>query len=1191
MKHLNICHHPESYLTASTLGNMVKRVKEQGGEYFACADVGTLSSIMKSYGVCKDNKLKIIAGIELFFKDEDCKIIQGTQLEHVKYFKLLMFFQDQPAYQAMVKMVSDSERKRVEVKDIGYPLFTWTDLEELSKYNVKISTANVEDMVSKHLLFNRYDLASKYFEKLVKIFGEKYTPALCMTTHTHYQDQMVKVTFASNASILLPPDTRIETNSKGFKSKAMDLITAPYKHQNLLSVYYNHVKSKLKSGNQVIMKAEVVKTFIPFSVGDVQKLANQNLLKLHSGSFLLNGNSYYVDKSDKIVQTMKLGVDGKELQPDLHIKTDAEAALFLKDLGMGIEQIKSTFEFGKVWAKNFDDFELQYGTKLVDYGPNPEKILMDVIKQRGRMKWDDPRYIKQLREEMNLLVSNGVTNLVPYFLPLIDIGKLYIDNHKLTGVGRGSAAGFLISYLSGITQIDPIKFGLSSARFLTLDRVQQHNLPDIDYDSESRELLEGDKKTKGYFNEVYGDRYITVSTRGLLRLKSAILDANRFVHGEVQPEIQKLTKSLPITPQGVNDIDFIFGYEKDDEHVPGILETNEDLQKYATERPDEWAIVTKAVSLIRQNGVHACSRLLCSEPISNIIPTTLSKDGKRVTQFEAKECEKAGLIKYDFLVISVLKDIRMTIEQINKKHGDSFEVGYFNHKGRKAFIWELPEDQDVYNTMARGETETVFQFNTTSVIPFIEKIQPKNVVDLSTITALVRPGPLGYIDEATGRNMAEEYIERRFSRSRGDIEILNSMIPETYGVIVFQEQISKIAIELGKMEVMDAENVRIAMGKKKVKLMDSLKPKFIAGAIQTVDEATANKIWDMMAAFAKYSFNNSHSLSYAVTGYACAFLKYHYPLEWWSAVLTNADAKEINEKFYKYTKDMLLPPDINLSCEDITIDYESSKLRQKLSAITGLGGKLAEKIMDLRPFASLRDLVQKKPCGPSITRKLIYIGAMDSIMPVEADTMLKKMWAYEEMVKQVEFEEKLAGIEDLEKRAKTEKKGRAKAKIDTSYISIDPLKDYLIKKEICPTMNIDLHELIKKYAKNVKINADKMTTVLDNKGYAVYFGGAMLLEKMDEVIVDEYVNFCVPGYVIDASIFTYAKNTKKALKLIIDSSGYISEKVIWPNYDSGELIYPESLKKGCLVFFFYQKRPQKEGCHIYHSVVEVEGLE
>jgi hypothetical protein len=205
--------------------------------------------------------------------------------------------------------------------------------------------------------------------------------------------------------------------------------------------------------------------------------------------------------------------------------------------------------------------------------------------------------------------------------------------------------------------------------------------------------------------------------------------------------------------------------------------------------------------------------------------------------------------------------------------------------------------------------------------------------------------------------------------------------------------------------------------------------------------------------------------------------------------------------------------------------------------------------------------------------------------------MLKKMLAYENMVKEVEFEEKLEELKkggDQKKIDRYVKKGPSKGAINPYYLAIDPLKDYLIKKEICPTITLDLYDIIKKYAKTTKIIDGKQPMVIDQNGRNVYFGGPTILEKMDNSIIDNYVNFCVPAYVLDIKEFTYAKNTKKALKLILDSSGYISEKVIWPDYETGELKYPESLKKGCLAMFFYLKKPQKDGCNIYQVSVEVE---
>ena len=235
MHYVNISNHPESYLTASTLGNMIERTKTVGGDYFACTDNGSLVSILRANSVCKDKKMKLIPGIELYFKDDDCSLINGTPSEQSKYFKVLMYFKDQKAYQKMVLMISDPLRKKVKIgEDFEYPVFNWKDLEDLSTYNVMVSTSGVEDIVTKHILFNRPDLSKKYYDKIISIFGENYTPALCTFSHTHYQDRFVKLTLIDGTEVEIPINTRVETDAKGFKTKAIDIFRYPKKHKKII---------------------------------------------------------------------------------------------------------------------------------------------------------------------------------------------------------------------------------------------------------------------------------------------------------------------------------------------------------------------------------------------------------------------------------------------------------------------------------------------------------------------------------------------------------------------------------------------------------------------------------------------------------------------------------------------------------------------------------------------------------------------------------------------------------------------------------------------------------------------------------------------------------------------------------------------------------------------------------------------
>ena len=1198
MSFISPSNHPDSPLSGSTVESMINRAKELGNKYFAISDSGYMTSNLKAYMYCEKKGLKLISGVEIYFKDPNCPIILNTESENIKYFKLLIHAKDQIAYQKLALMCSNFDGRIIEIGENKYPLFDWSKLEELSKLNVTATTSDVQCIVSKHLIVDRADLGLKYYLKLKEMFGDNFYLSLLPVIQDKYWNAIVKISYVNGKIIEIPINDRVEIKGEN-RNKAVDIYRKIRNNQpcTLTHVYVNKIKYPVSPFFQEITKAELSNDFQKISAGDLQLKANKFIYALASryndlDKLLINDYTFYANSNDKVVQDMRLGEEKRTAQTQ-HMQTIDEVNSYMVNI-MGLEAgiVTKMVDNSLRWAEKFDNFKLQYEYRLPNVGENPEKQFMDIINKNGRMKWDDSRYVKLFKEEYSLLTKNGVVNLLPYFLPLVDIFDYYNEHGYLTGPARGSAGGFLLSYLMGITHIDPIKYNLSSSRFLTQDRLEQGNLPDIDSDFESREPLVGKNGYSGFLYEKYGNKAAQLSTRTLLRIKSAMLDANRFVNkGVLEQDIQALAKSLPNTPQGVNDMEFIFGYTDGEEnHVDGLLETNTALKKYVEERPIEWDIVQRALSLSRQNSRHACAFLIADIPIENIVPVFEIGGVKRVTQPEHKQCEFAKLIKYDFLVVAAIKDNRVCLNYINKKHGDTCKTGWFKHKGVDTYIWDLPEDPAVYKMMGDGHTESIFQFNTTSVTPFVKKIKPNNMIDLASITSLVRPGPLNFVDDKTGRNMVSEYVERRHGRSFSDIPILQQLLPETYGVLVYQEQVSKIAMELGKMSVIDSENVRIAMGKKKVKLLDSLKPEFIKGAKLTVGDEVAEKIWHMMAAFAGYGFNKSHAVAYSVISYACAFMKYHYPLEWWASVLGNADNKEINEVFYKYVKDLVLPPDINLSNENISIDYSQGKLRNKLSMINGLGKKAAEKILEKRPYSSINDFVEKKVCGDELTRKLILVGVLDSLFP-EGTKLMQKLQIFEDTLEAVDFYHKeevknKAVIDELdikkkERMLKSLDKFRAagikKGEITDRYFDLGVLKAFQMKKAIFPTMNLDLHSLILKRAGVNKIPLIKRgSDFYLNIGYSEEYRLAEghELQDLDVYPITEevkQVKFACAGYIVDSEEFYYKQKTKKALKIIVDCSGYVSEKVLWPDRFTGELNYPKELKKGSVVQLIVRK--------------------
>lgn len=1546
MNYIGPCNHPESSLSGSTVQSMIDKHKELGVPYFACTDNGSLISTLKGYTYAEQQGIKFIAGTEIYFKDSNCDIIKNTASEQIKYFKLIIHAKDQQGYQELVRQISDNNKPKVWVSNNAYPLFSWKDLEQLSKFSFTVSTSDVECMVSKHLLVDRADLGLKYYERIRNIFGEEnFFPTILPFKQDKYWNAMVHIELASGKKVLIPAFDRVETDHYS-KAKAFELTKKGNRHRELKAVFINKVRFIVEAQHREIIKAKLVNEFVELP-SDLQTKANNFILALadkfgDTERMLINNYAYYSNKEDKVVQDMKLGETSRVYQPQFINSTEGAAKYLQSELKLSLDKTQDIVKNSYSWAHQFDNFKLEYSYQLPQPDGKPEKLLIDTINKVGRMDWKNPIYVKQFREEFELLTNNGVINLIPYFLPIVDVYDFYSESGYLTGPGRGSAGGFLISYLLGVTHIDPIKYELSSSRFLTMDRVKQGNLPDIDCDLENRIPLVGRDGNSGYLFKKYGKKAAQVSTRTLLRIKSAILDANRFINGgRVENEVAALSKSLPNTPQGINDNDFVFGYEDSDgNHVPGLIELNDELQKYAVDRPKEWDIVTKALSLSRQHSRHACfaagtlidskygvtriennpkftssnlflntpietkysgfrdtiiismnngvsiqctpdhrmivnnqeveakdllgkevsykafnntigneniskdlafslgwflndgtyiqstvdrfefyftpkkddqpkcrildylkrnghrvtqakdradtyrtyhlddkfkiknntpnkrlpdffwkmslssqcafmrglfsangyclttrptvaikltSKLLISdiaiwlhsigihtscsytkpkhtehhngtfisrstgnltiphysnkkkfqqlvgfeqtykserlaeiidnaintnyfpqsvkcvkiepseytevwdfhEPITNMgyingilahncafivsdkdieetIPIFEVGGVKRVTQPEAKQCEWAGLIKYDFLVVSALQDINLCLKYINKRNNEEKPTGYFSHKGAHTYVWDLPEERDVFNMLSDGHTESVFQLNTVSVTPFVKRIKPESILDCATITSLVRPGPLDFTDEETGRNMAEEYIYRRNGLSKGKIEILNELIPETYGILVFQEQVSKIAKELGKMSVEDAENVRIGMGKKKIKLLNSLKPKFIEGAAKTVGQDIAENVWSMMATFARYGFNKSHATAYSVISYTCAFLKYHYNLEWWAAVLSNADTKEINEVFYKYVKDMVLPPDINTSTEEMEVDYNLGKIRNKLSMISGLGTKAAEKIIKLRPYIDIEDFVSKKPCGPSMTKKLIHIGVLNSLF-YNSDGLMQKMYKYEQAYNAVLYKEKLIEYDEKIKEAaaagdgkKAEKlaknkeryeiKGIREPQIDTSYIGLGPKQDFLIKKSVFPTMNLDLQAVLDKDSKTLIVRYGNKRVITNSYGRDNVLVNGETLQQIDSKDLTDDAYFCVPGYVMSCEKFTYQGGARTALKMIIDSSGYISEKVLWPDYNTGELVYPEELKKGAIVYFFYSKKAGKPYTNIKEVIIEEKSI-
>jgi len=1149
---------------------MFDRAKRLGRTHFSYTDHGHLSSCLKSYLRATKAGMKFIPGIEVYFKDNKCPIISGTSANRCKYFSITLYCKDQEAYQELCKMVSNTDMPTIKIHEETQQLWSWPDLKKISKFNVVASIGGIHCMVGKTMLAGHPNLAEMILVHLKDIFKQNLYVSLFCEPWTKRWCKIIEIELVDNSKRSIMANDLV-TTERARRIKAIDLVEKGG-HNILKAIYSN---STYQNINLEIKNIKLHKGFLPLPGGDVSFRVNKflkALAKKHNVPIMATDYAYYANKEDKVVQTMVL--EGRDkLYANLHMKSEDEILQYLTEiLKINIDEAKEIIATNDKFAELFDNFKLNYEWRLADVGESPIKQAMEIIKQNGRMKWDDPKYIARLREELEVIAKNPKKDLTAYFLPIRDVLNYYKEHGQLTGPGRGSAGGSLFCYLLGITQIDPFKYDLPFNRFFSLDRVMLNELPDIDVDLEDRELLIGSDGKSGYLYNKYGDKAAQISTRTTIRLKSAIKDTNRYFNGKVEQEIETLTEGLPAPPQGISDHDFLFGFEDKENggaHVPGLIEQSEDIRQYIKNRPKEWDIVNKAMGITRSFSKHASAFVLSDIPIKDIVPV---KDGY-ITQYEAKEVEAAKLIKYDFLVVTQLKDIRVCLDLINQKHNVKNIVGYFPHNDKLTYIWDLPENPEVFKSIWTGACETLFQINTKSMIPFVMEILPKNIMDLATILALVRPGPMDFIDPTTGRNMVEEYTLRRCGKSKPDIQTLADLLPETYGIIIFQEQLTKIGKNLAGFPGPQAEMLRKHMAKKNMAELMKMKPAFIEGAKQKVDESTAEAIWERMVTFGRYGFSVIHAVEYAHITYACMFLKHYYPLEWWAAILTNAEEREITGTLWPFVKDKILPPDINLSTNTMVVDYNNNKIRAKLGIIRGIGETTIEPIIKNRTYKNIQDFVNKNVAGPSLTRKLIHVGVLDSLFPPKT-SFIDKLKMFEDAMEIKKYMDKKAKADKIGKKLKMlqPKEGQ----IPKEYLNMTPLKDAAMRKSVLPSLPIDLYSLGQKYSKLLKRNAD-IPTVISPNGYDTVLIDGRHMEKLDKlsgdkVIKDIYVaSTC---FVIEAKEFSYPNRrpTKRALKLILDSDGYISEKVLWPNYNTGELIYPRELSKGSIVTVFFKKR-------------------
>ncbi|MCF6131133.1 DNA polymerase III subunit alpha [Flavobacterium wongokense] len=696
------------------------------------------------------------------------------------------------------------------------------------------------------------------------------------------------------------------------------------------------------------------------------------LAKKHNVKTVATNNVFYIDKQDANAHDILLCVRDGEKQStpigrgrgyrygldnqEYYFKSGEAMKKLFHDLPEAIantEEIVSKIEIydlaREVLLPKFDiPTEFLVPEDEADKGKRGENKFLHHLTYKGAER----RYAEitaEIKERIDFeLLTIENSGYPGYFLIVQDFIAEARKMGVSVGPGRGSAAGSVVAYCLGITNIDPLMYNLLFERFLNPDRV---SLPDIDIDFDD----EGRSKVMDYVIQKYGSKQVAqIITYGTMATKSSIRDTARVMDLPLF-EADKVAKLIP-------------GMMPSKWNLARLLSEDEALIK-KTLRPEEFDKVKELISLsregnlcadtinqakflegnLRNTGIHACGVIITPDDITNFVPVATAKDSDLfVTQFDNSVVESAGLLKMDFLGLKTLTLIKDTVKLIKYRTGKDLNPD------------EFPiDDVKTYELFQRGETVGIFQYESAGMQKYMKELKPTVFGDLIAMNALYRPGPIAYIPSFIKRKNGEEEIVY-------DLDACEELLSDTYGITVYQEQVMLLSQKLANFSKGDADVLRKAMGKKQKDVLDKMKPKFISQAVTNGHSAEKlEKIWKDWEAFAEYAFNKSHSTCYAWIAYQTAYLKANYPAEYMAAVLSNNmnDIKQVSF-FMEECKRMgleVLGPDVNESFYKFTVN-DNYAVRFGIGAVKGVGANAVDTIVQNRKeetYKSIFDLAKK----------------------------------------------------------------------------------------------------------------------------------------------------------------------------------------------------------------------------------------
>jgi len=957
------CHSAQASLDGgSSVKALVKRSKELGRKSATLTDHGQMGGLAELYEESMKAGLTPIHGVEIYLMSpwEPPKIYKNGKEEPANCH-MTVLFKTQKAYEYFSSITPIAhERALIKYGDMK-PLLTWEELQEIGS-EIVLGSGCYGSAVSKALRAGNPALAEDIYQQIRSIVGRD---SFFVEVMPHVLDQ------------------------KWIKPE------------------YNKVsKEIIKSG--MFVSNDLDECGLPI---DLQKASNQFMVQMarkYKDPVVISEDAHIAVKDHKVVQDVRLGdnwrfscsysLEPTEVWADSLMKQMPD--ITSRDIEEWVDNSYKIFEQFKEYkfltSKNRHLLPTMESVYNVSADTSSVQHLKKLVVETGRFPKDPEKasiYSERLREEIRVLTQLGY-DFLPYVFTVHDVCIAMRERGYLANP-RGSGCSSLVLYLIGISIIDPIEWKLPFSRFLNEGRVKGGSFPDIDLDISIREVC------LDYLKAKYQDNMALISTDVAMRLKLTIREVERWMFGKVRSSTEDVLDDMPFVPQGVSDLHFLFGYEDEStgEHIQGFLESGsqaaEKLKNYIETEKDIWEVVMACSGIPKARGVHAGGVVITPVPIQSVIPLT-KVSGQLATAYTMKWVEYVGGVKFDFLGVKTLESLSHSFKAIQENLGVVFD-------------WKQPEHDDKVFTdvIHQNKISGIFQISGGAVAPFIKKAPPKNVKDLAALIALCRPGALDApAPDGSVLTAADYYVECVNGRKSAYYvhPELEPILSETYGVLVYQEQLMAIAKLVLGLNDQQADDWRRATGKKDKKLMDSLCDDLKQAAIgRGWTEEQAQHLVNTVVVSASYSFNKSHSASYGVIAYIEAMIKCYYPAYYWLGKLTvNRGKEEKILAFLSECREYVLQPSVIHSHSHEWI-VEGDKIRAPLAMIKGVGVEAAKAVGEfilghvdtsnpdhqwgnfLLALADSKKAKQRTHFTAASVVNLLYAGAFKEILPLQTD--------------------------------------------------------------------------------------------------------------------------------------------------------------------------------------------------------------